>query len=123
MASILIVDDVDSVRSLLKTVLSRMGHDVCEAEEGVAAVALCRDLPPDLAFIDMYMPGQDGIETIRALKKEAPEVRVVAMSGEQLEGGVDVLQMASMLGAIGILRKPFEIDEVRELVTTALGGG
>ena len=78
-ASILVVDDVDSVRSLLKTVLSRMGHDVRDAEEGASA--------------------------------------------EQLEGGVDVLQMASMLGAIGILRKPFEIDEVRELVTTTLGGG
>ena len=106
-AAILVVDDEASVRAVLKGVLKKLGHEVRDAEDGISAITLCRELPPEVAFIDMYMPGQDGIETIRALRKEAPEIKVVAMSGEQLEGGVDILQMASMLGAVAILRKPF----------------
>ena len=115
-------DDDDSVRSVLASILRRYGNDVNEAEDGEVAVAQCCATRPDLAFIDMYMPGKDGIETIRELRKEVPEVKVIAMSGEQLEGGLDVLQMASMLGAAGILRKPFEIDEVTALVAKALEG-
>ena len=121
-AAIIVVDDDDSVRNVLKNILKRLGHDVNEASDGDSALSQCRDSRPDLAFIDMYMPGKDGIETIRELRKAAPEVKVIAMSGEQLEGGLDVLQMASLLGAVGVLRKPFELDEVAELVNKALGG-
>ena len=122
MASILVVDDEQSIRTVLKGILGKLGHDVRDAEDGAAAVELCRESSPDVAFVDMYMPGQDGIETIRTLRKEAPGVRIVAMSGEQLEGGVDVLQMATVLGAVAVMRKPFEIDEIKEVVEKALNG-
>ena len=123
MASILVVDDDSSVRNVLCSILKRQGHEVRDASDGATALEICRESPPDLTLLDIYMPGQDGIETLRALRKEAPGVKVVAMSGEQLELSVDVLQMATMLGAVGILRKPFEIDEVTEIVAEALGGG
>ncbi len=123
MALILVVDDDDSIRKTLTHILKREGHDVFEAANGTAAVDQCRELMPDLTLMDIYMPGQDGIETIRALRKEVPDLKVVAMSGEQLElVGADVLKMATMLGAIGALRKPFDTEEVVDVVTEALGG-
>ena len=123
MASILVVDDDEGVRRVLHRILSKSGHEVLEAADGAHALTLCRESLPELALIDMYMPGQDGIETMRFLRKEAPHLKVIAMSGEQLEVSVGVLQMASMLGAVGVLRKPFEINEVIEAVNAALGEG
>ena len=121
MASILVVDDDAAVRNVLLNILKKLGHEVHDAADGAAALAICLETRPDLTFLDMYMPGQDGIETIRALRREIPGVKVIAMSGEQLGLSVDVLHMASLLGAVGILRKPFELDEVREVVAKALG--
>ena len=120
MASILVVDDESGIRAVLKRILAKLGHDVRVAVDGASAIEVCRESNPDLAFVDMYMPGQDGIETIRTLRKKSPEVKIIAMSGEQLEGGLDVLQMATMLGAVAEMRTPFEVEEVMQVVKEAL---
>jgi two-component system, chemotaxis family, chemotaxis protein CheY len=119
MASILIVDDDPNVLRALARILTTQGHDVTEAADGVQAVARAADGPPDLAIVDMYMPGQDGIQTIQQLRRNQPELPIVAMSGGGTDVNVDVLEVATVLGAAVTLRKPFELEEVREAVDAA----
>ena len=68
----------------------------------------------------MYMPEVDGVQAIRAIKKDAPELRVVAMSGGGRDVGIDMLDIATMLGATRVLHKPFEVDEVVSVVRASL---
>jgi len=120
MASILIVDDDPEVLRALARILTTQGHDVTEAADGVQAVTRATDSPPDLAIVDMYMPGQDGLQTIQQLRRNQPGLPIVAMSGGGTEVNVDVLEVATVLGAAVTLRKPFELEEVREAVDAAL---
>lgn len=78
MAAILVVDDDDNIRRVLLSILKKMGHDVREAADGLSAFEVYREALPNLVLSDLYMPDQDGFETIRALRKEAPDLKVVA---------------------------------------------
>ena len=120
MAAILVVDDDPDVRRALRKILERMGYEVRDVGGGREAVDECRQHPPDLALIDMYMPEVDGVQAIRAIKKDAPELRVVAMSGGGRDVGIDMLDIATMLGATRVLHKPFEVDEVMSVVRASL---
>ena len=120
-ASILVVDDEESIREVLRGFLRKLGHEVNVTEDGTAVISLCDELNPDLVISDIYMPRQDGIETILAMRKHHPNIKIIAMSGEQLGADINMLKTASMLGAVGILQKPFKFEEVEELVVQALG--
>ena len=70
MARVLVIDDVDYLRELLVIALEEAGHQVSEAREGREAMRLLREQPADLVFCDLFMEGQEGIETIRQLRRE-----------------------------------------------------
>ena len=118
-ARILLIDDEDLVRSTLRYALDRAGHDVVEAGNGREGMALLERGGIDLVITDILMPEMEGIETIRAAKKAAPGLKIIAMSGAAA-GAVDFLQLAARLGADEILRKPFGTRALVEAVERCL---
>lgn len=84
---ILIVDDDPTIRAVMRAVLEREGFVIHEAEDGEAALARCREQVPDLVFLDLSMPGMDGLEVLRKLKADertsSARVVIVTARGEQ----------------------------------------
>jgi len=118
MARILIIDDDPDTRDLLKITLEAAGYEVRLASDGSEGVRNYRSNKADLVIMDLYMPVQEGLETIKQLRMEFPDVRVVAVSGKPT--GAAMLSVAQRLGAIGVLQKPFLQEELLHLVEQSL---
>ena len=109
---ILVIDDDHLVRYTLSKILQRNGYDVVTASDGKRAMTVFRAEQPDVVITDIVMPEQEGAETILLLRKERPEVRIIAISGGARTGNLDYLDMARALGADDVIRKPFEAEEL-----------
>ena len=109
MARILVIDDDDELRSLLRVALEMAGHQVQEAADGGQGIKALSQHPADLILCDIIMPDKEGLETIRELRRRFPEVKIVAMSGGALGGKLDFLPVAKKFGATRILKKPFDV--------------
>ena len=120
MARILVIDDEPDMKAFLEEVLKSTGYEVILAADGKAGVERYRTSPADLVITDLYMPNQDGLETIRQLRSCFPEVAIIAMSGKA--AALTTLSIAQKLGVVGILHKPFLRDELMAAVVKALGG-
>ena len=120
MANILLVDDEEQLRSILRIVLESAGHDVEEAGNGKEAVESYRSRPADLLVTDIVMPEKEGIETIIQLRESYPEVKVIAMSGGGRTGDQNYLELAKKLGANHVLAKPFSNSEFLNAVNLVL---
>ena len=120
MARILIIDDEPSVRELLITMLMEEGHEVVEAADGKAGLRLLQERPADLVITDLIMPEKEGIETIMDLRRDFPDVKIIAMSGGGIIQAQDYLGMAQGMGAHRVFEKPFGVGAmltaVRELL-------
>lgn len=118
--SVLVIDDDELVRETLRTALEGAGYRVVMAPEGEEGVALFHTAPTDVVLCDIFMPGMEGIETIRMLRRWNPEVKIVAISGGGKRGELAYLDIAQKLGADRALAKPFAVSEmlatIRELV-------
>lgn len=112
MAQILIADDEDGFRFLLRRMLAASGHEVREVSDGDAAIACLRTFPAQVAIVDLFMPGKEGIETIIEIRRQYPEIKIIAMSGGAPQMGTSFLCMAQKLGAHRTLSKPFSADEL-----------
>ena len=119
MALILVIDDEDLLRRVLVDALKSAGHQIIEASSGKDAVTLIRTHAPDLVLTDIVMPDRDGLELLTALRKEQPNVPVIAMSGKVVQSGL-YLNVAGKLGARAVLAKPFRLDELFETVNRVL---
>jgi CheY-like chemotaxis protein len=121
---ILIVDDDAGVRRLLRRLLTAAGYEVQEATDGHVALEAYARQPSDVVITDIVMPGKEGLETIRELRRRAANVRIIAMSagGDSGRGLHDYLKMAKLLGAVQILPKPFSRDDLLDAVANALAG-
>jgi PAS domain S-box-containing protein len=106
-ARILVADDEAGVRSFLRTVLEDSGYEVIEATDGKQALKQARAGGVDLAIMDLVMPEQEGIETIRALRRDVPGVGIIAISGAF---GGHFLKTAHLLGADAVLNKPVSAE-------------
>jgi DNA-binding NtrC family response regulator len=123
MARILIIDDDDQVRKMLRLTLNAAGFDVVEAQDGKIAMKLFHQDPlVDLVITDLIMPEKEGIETIIELKRDFPKVPIIAISGGGRIDPDDYLVLAKKLGAKITLEKPFcrkdIIDAVNQLITS-----
>lgn len=119
MKSILVIDDDADQRYVLKTMLTEAGYQVSEASNGKAGCQLFLKTPFDLVITDIYMPEQEGIETIMKLKKIHPNVKIIAISGGSQVDGLDlgnVLDFALSLGANHTVNKPIETKKFLNLV-------
>jgi CheY-like chemotaxis protein len=120
MARVLVVDDSAAVRGVARAFLERQGHEVAEAGDGAEAVRAFCAQEADLILCDVFMPGKDGLQTIRELRALRPDVKVVAMSGGGRKIGVDLLGVARAFGAAATLPKPFDAAAVAGAVRQAL---
>jgi CheY-like chemotaxis protein len=118
-AAVLVVDDDEVMRDLLKRVLERSGYVVVTARDGRDGVERFRDQEVDLAITDMVMPVMDGLEMIRAMVAEQPNIRIIAVSG--VDDWDNYLKTARSLGAKAVLRKPVSsadlVNTVRRVLT------
>jgi DNA-binding response OmpR family regulator len=109
---ILVIDDEYFVRHTLARILRSDGNEVATAADGERGMAAFRDGVPDLVITDIIMPRREGIETIRAMRKERPDAKIIAITGDPGVGDYDVLSIARKLGADDVLRKPFDAAEL-----------
>jgi two-component system response regulator PilR (NtrC family) len=117
MSNLLIVDDEQGMRQLLKIVFERAGHSVRAAENGRRALELLRAEPAELVISDVKMPDMGGIELLRAARELMPEVAVVMMTAFAT---VETAREAFKLGADDFIQKPFDIEEMKILVSKIL---
>jgi len=120
MALILIIDDEPQIRSMLKLMLERDGYEVTEAPDGIEGIRVYRQKPADLIITDLIMPNKDGIGMIIDLKKEFPNVKIIAMSGGGLNKPEGYLIGAKKLGAARTLTKPIDRDEMLRAIKDVL---
>jgi DNA-binding NtrC family response regulator len=118
MARILVIDDDSDMRLLLEQTLGPAGHEVVSARDGREGIHQYRTEPAQLVITDLFMPNQEGLETIIQMRKDFPEVSIIAMSGRT--GASTMLAIARRLGAIGVLEKPFDPDQLLRAVDVAL---
>lgn len=123
MARILVIDDEPIIREYVRHVLSTEGHEVFEAGDGAAALATLEGHPAEVVVTDLYMPGMDGLEFARVLRRGTSRPAVVAMSGGGFGRQADVLDAATSLGAVAKLSKPFSQEQLLLAVDRALGKG
>jgi two-component system, cell cycle response regulator CpdR len=123
MARILVVDDEIGIRGAVQRALQRAGHEIMLAVDGLEAARAIREVGADLALIDIHMPNMDGMELLITLKAIAPTMPVVVMSGGDRNRRMGRLADAPLIGATGILTKPFTLGELRDVVTRALAVG
>lgn len=117
---ILVIDDEEPVRAVLRQMLEKEGYKVEEAPDGAIGMSLLQDRPIDLIITDLFMPEKEGIETMREVRKSFPQVKIIAMSGGGRMGKLDFLPMAESFGAQRTLAKPFERKELLEAVRAVL---
>jgi len=123
MAKILIVDDDDHVRLMLKKALERDSHDVLTAENGLVAGRLQRESPSEVIILDIIMPEKEGLETIMELRRDDPGVKIIAISGGGQLGPSKYLKMAKILGAAFALEKPVKLDELKAAIHQLIPAG
>jgi DNA-binding NtrC family response regulator len=111
---ILIVDDEKNIRMTVTQSLSDMDVETATAVNGEEALAKLRDTDFGLVLLDLRMPGMDGMEVLRKLRKDRPDVRVVIITAY---GTVASAVDAMKLGAVDFIQKPFTPDEIRDLVS------
>ncbi len=114
MATILIIDDEEPIRALLRTTLEAAGYKVEEATNGRIGLDLYRLKPTDLIITDIAMPEMSGLDLILALTRQFLHAKVIAISGEG--GEKNVLDVAKLLGARWTLQKPFSMSQLLEIV-------
>jgi len=115
---ILIVDDEANIRKSLEGVLSDEGYSCTLASDGADALAQLQSLHPSLVLLDIWMPGMDGIETLRRMKAAQPETPVIMMSGHAT---ISTAIKATKVGASDFIEKPLELDLVLNAIRRVLG--
>src|SRR4051812_19061949 len=119
MAQILLIDDDDLLRGVLAKALGHAGHTVIQAIDGQQGVELARVASVDLVITDLLMPVQEGVETIIMLRRERPQLPIIAMSGGVSNSPL-YLEIAAKVGAQRILAKPFSPQELTKLIAQIL---
>jgi len=108
MASIVLIDDDDALRKVLRIMLQKLGHDVCELSGGDTILEGRLEHEPEIVLTDVFMQHGEGMETIRAVRRQYPDAKVIVMSGGI--PGIEpkrILRWARNLGANDALAKPF----------------
>jgi len=113
---ILIVDDDDDVRAMIKRALHELGYPAVEAEDGETALAIMAEQLPDLVILDYVMPGMDGAEVAREIANLDPDLPIIFSTGH---GALRALRAAAG-DNISILEKPFALAELGDLIETRL---
>lgn len=117
---VLIVDDQNGIRVLLMEVFGNEGYEVFQAPNGKIALEIVKNHSPDLMLLDMKIPGMDGLDILKHVKKMDPLIKVIMMTAY---GELDLIKEATDHGALMHFTKPFDIDELRTAVNSQLQKG
>jgi CheY-like chemotaxis protein len=124
MTRILVIDDDRAVGMAIEAALVHEGFEVRVVNDGPAGLAIMQSERFDLLLVDVFMPGMDGLETIRQIHRHEPRLPIVVMSGLPFRTGPaathDVLAMATKLGAVAGLKKPFRPRELLAAIAEGL---
>ena len=115
--TILIVDDEESICQSLAGILRDEGYETISAGSGEEALKLIEEEMPNLVLLDIWLPGMDGIDTLKIIRSEYPQIRVIMMSGH---GTIETAVKATKLGAYDFIEKPISLDKIILLVNHAL---
>ncbi|MCX7983243.1 MAG: sigma-54 dependent transcriptional regulator [Syntrophales bacterium] len=115
--TILIVDDEESILKSLGAILADEGYEVFTAESGEQALKIIDEELPSLVLLDIWLPGIDGLEVLKRIKTEYPQIMVIMMSGH---GTIETAVKATKLGAFDFIEKPLSLEKVILLVSHAL---
>ncbi|WP_298722215.1 response regulator [uncultured Ferrovibrio sp.] len=121
MARILLVDDEPLLRETLKTALHAAGYTVALAPNGDAALKLLATEAFDVIVTDVLMPETDGLEMIMRIRKQAKDVRIIAISGGGRTRNMDMLEFAKSFGADTVMAKPFLPKQLIETIKNLMG--
>ena len=117
---ILLVDDEESIRTMVRMVLGEENYSFDEASNGSEALSIMEEKPFDLIITDVIMPDCDGIELVTTVRKKLPDIKVIVMSGGGRVRADHYLDLAEKLGASRVFEKPFNTAELRETVSELL---
>lgn len=120
MARILLIDDDETVRTILYLTLVHAGHEVIEARNGREGLDKFRQDVVDLVITDIVMPEKEGFEVLMKIRKKNPTLKIIAISGGGLHNAAHYLQTAKLLGAAKVLAKPFSNETLMAAVNELL---
>lgn len=120
MARVLVIDDDEETRTLVKRMLVGEGHQIEEAPDGAEGLRLFGKCPPNVVLTDINMPGLDGHDVIAAIRVLHPDIPIIAISGGGATDKDELLLKAAALGAVEIITKPFEFRQLVGAVGRAL---
>lgn len=120
MNRVLVIDDDEQVREMLRRMLEYDGFEVVEAEDGDQGLRLAEQAPVDLVITDILMPNKEGLETIMGLRRHQRDLPIIAISGGGFSGSLDYLTTADKLGATMTVAKPFTRQQMIAAVRKAL---
>lgn len=117
MYKILVIDDERPIRDSLKGVLEDEGYKVFTAEDGFSGIKSVREIVPDVVLLDIWMPGKDGVEALKEIKEELPQIPVIMMSGH---GNIETAVKTTKIGAYDFIEKPISLDRLTLLIENAI---
>ena len=115
---VLVVDDKKVIGDLFDFTLGYSGHEITVVDNAMDAINAIRKQDFDVAFLDIVMPGKDGVEILEEIRSISPHLPIIMMSGYSVE---DKRSQAQALGAVTCLKKPFEMEDVKKAIKTAIG--
>ncbi|MBL8013236.1 MAG: response regulator [Candidatus Omnitrophica bacterium] len=115
---VLVVDDKKVIGDFFDFTLGYFGHEITVVHDPREAAKAAQQKDFDIAFLDIMMPEKNGVDVLKEIKSVLPQLPVVMMSGYSLQ---EMRDKAVEFGACGCLKKPFELDDVRQVMKTALG--
>ena len=122
MARVLLIEDEESICTLMRQILAQSGHTVIEARGGTQGLALFPHAHVDLVITDIVMPDMDGLEVLRELRRMDPSVKILAITGGDVEPGAMYLTPARLMGAATLLARQFGAAQLRAAVDELLPG-
>jgi DNA-binding response OmpR family regulator len=124
MTRVLVIEDDQSVGAAIQMMLACKGCETVLAPDANAGVEAFKSSKFDVVMVDIFMPGVDGLKTIKGIRERAPSMPIVAMTGfrfrDSMGPGLDVLGMAAELGATSCLRKPFAPEQLMVAINSGL---
>ena len=117
MSTILIIDDEPGIRTVLRDVLEDEGYTVLAVEDGIQGLTELASTEVDLVFLDVWLPHMGGMDVLKRIKEQHPDLEVIMISGH---ANISLAVQATKMGAFDFLEKPLSLDRTMTVVRNAL---
>lgn len=121
MSKVLLIDDDPTIQKVFAQFLTRLGHEVLQADNGKTGLCLMQQNRPDLIITDIMMPEMDGLEILMKIRNDHDDIPVIAISGGMRALPVNFLQQAKLFGARYVFEKPVSLEVLKNAVEELTG--